>query len=279
MIELGRVQSLTVIKGAEIGYWLDGENLGEIFLPRKWTFGKPEIGGQVNAFVFSDSKERLTATMHRVKAQVGQFASLKVSALSPYGAFLDIGVDKDVLVPMSEQRQPMEIGRNYLVYLYLDEAGRMAASNKTDQFLNRTPPQYAVNQAVKLLILNKLDLGYNAIIENSHSGVLYENEVFETLNFGQYKDGFIKQVRSDGKIDLILQSHRETLDKYSKQIISELKQANGFLPLHDKTEANVIKQELAMSKGAFKKAIGGLYRQKYIRIEADGIYLSEDAKK
>ncbi|EWH08363.1 RNA binding S1 [Catenovulum agarivorans DS-2] len=279
MIELGRVQSLTVLKGAEIGYWLDGENLGEVFLPRKWTLGKPQIGEKVDAFVFSDSKERLTATMRRVKAQVGEFACLKVSALSPYGAFLDIGVDKDVLVPLSEQKQPMEVGRSYLVYVYLDDAGRMAASNKTDQYLNLTPAKYSANQPVKLMILNKSDLGYNAIIEHKHAGVLYQNEVFERLSFGQFTDGFIKQVRSDGKIDLMLQSHRETLDKYAKQILSELKLANGFLPLHDKTDAHVIKQELSMSKGAFKKAIGGLYRQKYIRIERDGIYLVNDSAK
>ncbi|MER2491915.1 CvfB family protein [Catenovulum sediminis] len=273
MIQLGQRYQLEVVKGAEIGFWLDAENLGEVFLPRKWTTEKIELGDKVDVFIYCDSKDRLTATMRRVKAQVGEFTSLKVSALSPYGAFLDFGLDKDVLVPMSEQRQPMEVGRSYLVYLYLDEAGRIAASNKVDKFLDQTPAEYKTKEAVNLLILNQTDLGYNAIINHQHRGVLYANEVFEKLTFGMRKRGYIKQVRDDGKIDLTLQGGKETLDKYAKQIQRYLENNKGFAPLHDKSNPDDIKDILGMSKGAFKKAIGGLYKQKVIRIEKDGIYL------
>ncbi|WP_017444582.1 S1 RNA-binding domain-containing protein [Gayadomonas joobiniege] len=277
MLKFGRVNRLTVIRGSEIGFWLDGGVDGEVFLPRKWALGKIELDQQIEAFVYYDSKDRLTATMRKVPAQAGQFASLRVSAISPYGAFLDLGLDKDVLLPLSEQKQSVEIDRRCLVYLFVDEQNRLTATAKVDQYLDLTPPPYKKGEAVELVILNRSDLGYNAIINHQHRGVIYANEVFETLYFGSHKQGFIKHIRDDGKIDLMLQSHSETMDRYSQLIYQQLKQNDGYLPLHDKSSPVEIKAILNISKGAFKKAIGSLYKQKRIVILHDGIRLNTDS--
>lgn len=278
MLEFGRINRLTVVRGAEIGFWLDGGDFGEVFLPRKWARGKIELEQQIEVFVYYDSKDRLTATMRTVPAQAGQFASLRVAAISPYGAFLDLGLDKDVLLPHSEQKQTLEIDRRCLVYVFADEQNRLTATAKIDQFLDLTPPPFKKGQAVDLLILNKSDLGYNAIINHSHRGVIYANEVFETLYFGSHKQGFIKHIRGDGKIDLMLQSHTDIMDRYSRQIYQYLKENQGFLALHDKSSPSEIKDSLNMSKGAFKKAIGSLYKQKRILISEQGIKLNEQSE-
>ncbi|GMR15822.1 MAG: hypothetical protein BMS9Abin31_0114 [Gammaproteobacteria bacterium] len=191
------------------------------------------------------------------------------------GAFLDWGLEKDLFVPFAEQHRPMEVGRSYIVYLYLDKLkGRITASSKIDKFIDdEKAHDFTPQQAVKLLIANSTDLGYKAIINNSHWGVLYENEVHQRLSFGQSIDGFIKRIRPDGKIDLSLQGGKETRDKYEKIILHYLHQQNGFAPVHDKTDPKIISDLFGMSKKAFKKAIGSLYKQRIINIEKDGINL------
>ncbi|MDT8283132.1 MAG: GntR family transcriptional regulator, partial [Gammaproteobacteria bacterium] len=176
---------------------------------------------------------------------------------------------------------PMEQGHSYLVYLYLgDSDGRITASSKIDKFLDdERPHTFKAQQAVDLIIANSTELGYKAIINHSHWGVLYKNDVFQRLSFGQYKKGFIKRIRADGKIDLSLQGGQETRDKYAKIILLYLKRNNGFAPLHDKSDPQLISDLFGMSKGAFKKAIGGLYKKKIIRIEQDGIHLIDDQNK
>jgi predicted RNA-binding protein (virulence factor B family) len=191
------------------------------------------------------------------------------------GAFLDWGLDKDLLVPFSEQHKPMEVGHSYLVYVYINEAdGRIVASSKIDKFLDdEKPHNFKPQQAVDLIIANSTDLGYKAIVNHSHWGVLYKNEVHQRLSFGQSIKGFIKHVRPDGKIDLSLEGGKVTRDKYSEIILNYLKKKNGFAPVHDKSDPKLISDLFGMSKGAFKKAIGGLYKQRIISIEKDGIRL------
>jgi predicted RNA-binding protein (virulence factor B family) len=198
-----------------------------------------------------------------------------VVAITDVGAFLDWGLDKDVLVPFAEQHRPMEVGQSYLVYLYLDKVdGRITASSKIDKFLDdEKPHHYRPRQSVNLIIANSTELGYKAIINHSHWGVLYKDEVFQRLSFGQSIKGFIKHIRPDGKIDLSLQGGQETRDKYANIIINYLKKQNGFAPVHDKSDPQLISDLFGMSKGAFKKAIGGLYKDNVISIEKDGIRL------
>jgi predicted RNA-binding protein (virulence factor B family) len=201
-----------------------------------------------------------------------------VVAVTEVGAFLDWGLEKDLLVPYAEQHLPMEAGKSYLVYLYIDSKdGRIVASSKVDKFLDdERPHHFRRGQKVELIIANSTELGYKAIVNHSHWGVLYKDEVFERLSFGQRKTGFIKRVRPDGRIDLSLHGGQETRDRYTRIIETYLEKNGGFAPVHDKTDPKVIQELFGMSKGAFKKAIGGLYKNRIIRIEKDGIYLLKE---
>lgn len=277
MISIGKTYQLDVVKAVEFGFYLDAENLGEVLLPLKYAPSDLVEGDSIEVFLYLDSEDRPVATTQKPKAQVDEFAYLKVVANTEVGSFLDLGLEKDVLVPFAEQHRPMEVGHSYLVYLYLGEFdNRIIASSKIDKFLDdEKPHDFKPQQAVDLIIANSTDLGYKAIINHSHWGVLYKNEVHQRLSFGQYKKGFIKYIRPDGKIDLSLQGGQETRDKYAKIILNYLKKQEGFAPVHDKSDPQLISDLFGMSKGAFKKAIGGLYKQRIISIEKDGIHLLE----
>lgn len=275
MIKIGRTYELDVIKAVDFGFYLDAENLGEVLLPIKHAPSDLVEGDFLNVFLYLDSEDRLVATTQIPKARVGEFAYLEVVDNTSVGAFLDWGLDKDILVPFSEQHRPMEAGHSYLVHVYINQAdGRIVASSKIDKFLDdEKPHDFKPQQAVDLIIGNSTDLGYKAIVNQSHWGVLYKNDVHQRLSFGQSIKGFIKHVRPDGKIDLSLQGGQETRDKYSETILNYLKSKNGFAPVHDKSDPKLISDLFGMSKGAFKKAIGGLYKQRVISIEKDGIRL------
>lgn len=274
MISIGQTYSLEVIKVVDFGVYLDAKNLGEVLLPKKYAQKELDVGDTADVFLYLDSEDRPIATTQTPKAKVGEFAYLKVTQVTDFGAFLDWGLAKDVLVPFSEQRRPMQVDESYLVYLYLDKVdNRVTASAKIDKFLDQTPPNYKPQQAVDLIIANSTDLGFKAIVNHTHWGVLYRTEVFQRLSFGQYKKGFIKNIRPDGKIDLSLQGGQETRDKYAKIIEIYLNKHNGFAAVHDKSDPELIYQLFGMSKGAFKKTIGGLFKQGIIKIEKDGIHL------
>ncbi len=277
MIEIGKRYRLEVVKTVEFGFYLDAESLGELLLPRKWARSDLTVGDEVDVFLYLDSEDRPIATTKKPKAQVGEFAYLKVLATTEVGAFLDWGLEKDVLVPFAEQHRPMEVGHSYLVYLYIDKVdNRIVASSKINKFLDdERPHDFKPQQAVDLIIANTTDLGFKAIINHTHWGVLYKDEVFQRLSFGQYKKGFIKHIRPDGRIDLSLQGGQETRDKYAKIILNYLVKENGFAPVHDKSDPQLISKLFGMSKGAFKKAIGGLYKKRVITIEKEGIRLVE----
>lgn len=277
MIKVGHTHQLKVIKALDFGFYLDAKELGEVLLPNKHAPKDLSVGDTLYVFLYLDSEDRPIATTKTPKAKVGEFAYLKVVARTHVGAFLDWGLEKDVLVPFAEQHLAMDVDKSYLVYLYLDKNdGRIVASSKIDKFLDdEKPHDYTPQQQVDLIIANSTDLGFKAIINHSHWGVLYKNDVFQTLSFGQSKKGFIKRIRPDGKIDLSLQGGKETRDKYSKIILNYLEKHNGFAPIHDKSSPEIIADTFGMSKGAFKKAIGGLYKQRIISISKDGIRLTE----
>lgn len=277
MIKVGHTHQLEVIKALDFGFYLDAKELGEVLLPNKYAPKDLSVGDSLYVFLYLDSEDRPIATTKTPKAKVGEFAYLKVVARTHVGAFLDWGLEKDVLVPFAEQHLAMDVDKSYLVYLYLDKNdGRIVASSKIDKFLDdEKPHDYTPQQQVDLIIANSTDLGFKAIINHSHWGVLYKNDVFQTLSFGQSKKGFIKRIRPDGKIDLSLQGGKETRDKYSKIILNYLEKHNGFAHIHDKSSPEIIADTFGMSKGAFKKAIGGLYKQRIISISKDGIRLTE----
>tara|TARA_R110002096_G_scaffold183080_8_gene360937 strand:- start:9601 stop:10434 length:834 start_codon:yes stop_codon:yes gene_type:complete len=275
MVKLGNTHQLRVSKAVDFGFYLDAQELGDVLLPKKFAPKDLAVGDLLYVFLYLDSEDRPIATTQQPKAKVGEFAFLKAVARTHVGAFLDWGLDKDILVPFAEQHRPIEVDQSYLVYLYLGKHdGRIVASSKIDKFIDDDAPHdFTPQQQVNLLIANSTELGFKAIINNSHWGVLYKNDVFQKLSFGQSKKGFIKRIREDGKIDLSLQGGKETRDKYAKIILNHLEKQQGFAPVHDKSSPEIIADTFGMSKGAFKKAIGGLYKERLISIEKDGIRL------
>lgn len=275
MRELGRSYELEVIKKVDFGVYLDAQNLGEILLPRRWVPEDVCEGDVLAVFLYLDSEDRPVATTVRPRAEVGECAYLKVMQTTKFGAFLDWGLDKQLLVPFAEQHQPMVEGKSYLVYLYIDPRDdRIVASSKLDKYIvDDASGQYSSGQAVNLRIANSTSLGFKVVVNHRHWGVLYKNEVFQRLSFGQQAKGFVSRVREDGKLDINLNGGRKSRDENTQKILELLKRNAGFSELNDKSNPADISAALAMSKGAFKKALGGLYKQRVIDIEPGGIRL------
>ncbi|HSO86253.1 MAG TPA: S1-like domain-containing RNA-binding protein [Draconibacterium sp.] len=276
MVEIGRVNTLEVVRETDNGLYLDGRELGEILMPKKFITEEVRNLGWADVFVYTDSEDRLVATTEKPFAMVGEFAYLKAVATSKFGAFLDWGLPKDLLVPFREQKADMVEGRNYLVFLFLDSlTKRIAASAKLDKFLDNTPPEYELGNEVQLMIAEETDLGYKAIINNEHWGMLYKNQIYQPLSLGQKITGYINKVRDDDKIDLLLEKPGyEKVDAISQKILNELKQNRGFMAVSDNTSPEMINALFGISKKNFKKAIGGLYKKRMITFDSDGIRLA-----
>ncbi|MGB1296621.1 MAG: CvfB family protein [Psychrobium sp.] len=274
LVELGRVNTLSVVKEVEFGYYLDGQDLGEILLPNNATETLLAVGDSVEAFIYKDSEDRLIATLKAPKAQVGEIANLKVSAVTSIGAFLDWGLEKELLVPFAEQNERMEEGKSYLVLLYVDVSNRIVASTKLDKRLHREPVNYAPHQQVEIVIVDHTDIGYKAAINGAHWGVLYRNEVFKELRVGYRTKAYINRVREDDKIDLLLEkpgyAHN---DELANKIVKFLKQNDGFTHVSDKSSPEIISRLFGVSKKKFKQSIGNLLKAGTISIESDGIRL------
>lgn len=277
MLTLGQTYTLRVLKMTDQGAYVDGEDLGEILLPTKYCPPGLAVDSELPVFLYQDSETRLIVTTQIPKVRVGEFAYLKVVENTDYGTFLDWGLDKDLLAPFGEQHVPMEEGKSYLVYVFLNKAdGRITASSKIDKFLDaQAPHDFTPGQQVDLIVANSTELGFKAIINHSHWGLLYKDEVHERLSFGQDRRGFIKFLRPDGKIDLALKVEQETRDQYTMKVVNYLNWHNGFAAANDKTDPAIIEELFGMSKKSFKKVIGRLYKQRIIKIEEDGIRLNK----
>ena len=275
MTEIGKINHLEVVKEVDFGIYLDGGDLGEILMPKRYVPEGTMPGDTIETFIYLDSEDRLVATTEKPLAMVDEFALLEVVSVTQVGAFLNWGLPKDLFVPFREQRQPMEEGKKYLVFVYLDtNTKRIAASSKIEQYLDNIPVDYDIDEEVDLIIVNETDLGYNAIIDNSHFGILYKNEVFQPLNPGDRVQGYIKKIRTDGKIDLRLEKiGYEKITTFVDRIIGELQKNNGFLPLTDKSSPEEIYKTFKISKKNFKAAIGALYKKRFIALEENGIRL------
>ena len=275
MIELGKYSTLEVVKLVDFGVYLNAEDFGQVLLPKKYVPAETEVGDKLKIFLYLDSNDMIIATTQRPRTQVGQFSYLKAIATNKVGAFLDWGLDKDLLLPFGEQNKRVEEGFSYIVHTYINDMDdRIVASMKVDKFLDQTMPDYKVGDEVKLLVAGKSDLGYKAIIEDAHWGLIFYNAVFQELKIGRKVTGYIKQVRADGKIDLSLQpAEKKSFDSYTNTVLDKLKQADGYLPLGDKSDPELIYKEFSFSKKIFKKSIGSLFRAEIISIESDGIRL------
>ncbi len=275
MAEIGKKNHLRVVRKVEFGVYLDGEQLGEILLPKRYVPKSCVSGDVVDVFIYTDSNDLLVATTETPHVMVDQCAVLKVLEVSRTGAFLDWGLPKDLLLPYSEQQKPVKPGQSVVVYVYLDtSSNRIAASTRLDRFLHETSTWFKPGQQVELLICSQTDLGYKAVINDTHLGLLYKNEIFTPLKIGQRTSGYIKAVRSDHKIDLSLQRiDQDTRSALAEKILGYLKSHGGISTLTDKSPPEEIYREYGVSKASYKKALGGLYKQKLIMIDKKHITL------
>lgn len=279
MALIGRMNTLEVLKHTDFGLYLDGGVDGEILLPKRYIpkDTPSEAGDWLNVFIYFDSDDKLIATTLTPKVMVGGFASLKVVDINRIGLFLDWGLPKDLLLPHSEEKRPLEIGDYCVVHVYLDKhSKRLVATARLDRYLDQLPARYSVGQEVDLLVAESTDLGFKASINETHWGLIHKNEAFKFLRRGMREKGYIREIRPDGKINLSLQPvGRQAGDALADQILSQLNEQGGRLPLSDKSAPEVITAHFGVSKGNFKKAIGGLYKQGLIRIHPDSIELVE----
>lgn len=276
-IELGKFNTLEVVKEVDFGMYLDGGEEGEILLPQRYVPEDCKPGDKLSVFIYLDNEERLVATTLTPLVQVGQFACLEVAWVNQYGAFLNWGLMKDLFVPFSEQKMKMQVGKKYVIHAHLDdESYRIVASAKVDRYLSKEKASYEPGQEVDILIWQKTDLGFKAIIENQYSGLLYESEIFQPLHTGMTMKAYIKQVREDGKIDLVLQKLGQgKVEDFSDTLLAYIRKSGGRISLNDKSPAEAIYAAFGVSKKTFKKAVGDLYKKHLVLLQEDGIILAE----
>ena len=274
-IKLGDYNRLTVVKSVDFGLYLDGGDEGEILLPSRYVPKGARIGDELDVFIYLDQDERLVATTQQPFAKVGDFACLEVSWINEYGAFLNWGLMKDLFCPFREQKKRMELGKAYIVYVMVDEDSyRMMATAKVDRYLDTARPEYKHGDEVDLLVWQKTDLGFKVIVDNRFSGLVYEDQIFTHLTTGDRVKGYIDHIRQDGKIDVTLQpTGRRHTEEFAETLLEYLKENNGHCDLGDKSPSELIADRFKISKKAYKKAVGDLYRRRLITIDDSGITL------
>ncbi|MFS4469224.1 S1 RNA-binding domain-containing protein [Maribacter sp. 2210JD10-5] len=278
MIELGRTNKLEIVRDTSVGLFLSDGKGHDVLLPNKYVPKDYEIGQHIEVFCYLDYDERPIATTLEPYIMVGEFRLLQVAEVNEFGAFMEWGLEKHLLVPFREQRDKMKQGQWYVVHCYLDQrTGRLVASNKLDKFLSNDNLNVKEWDEVDLVVIRQTDLGWEVIVNEKHKGLVYFNEVFKTINIGDVIPGCIKKIRSDNKIDISLQPlGSRVLEPAAKKIYETLKENGGFLALHDKSDPEEIRDIMQMSKKTFKKGLGTLYKERKITLENDGIALAED---
>lgn len=274
MINIGKINQLTIIKQQGADIYLGNATSAKVLLADKKQPEHCRIGDTLEVFVYVDSEGHLAATIQTPYAQVGDIAWLKVASINYTGVFLDWGLAKDLLVPFSEQHQEMAVGEYYLVKVFLDDKNRIAATTKINRFIAEESVDFTPGQKVSLIIADKTDLGVKAIINNTHWGMLYQNELFQPVRKGQKLDGYIKHIREDHKIDLSLQqAGYGKVESLTDNILARLQAHGGVLPLSDKSPPEAIYATFGVSKKVFKQAIGALYKDYKILLDKTGIRL------
>lgn len=275
MMELGKYNTLEILRDTEPGLFLGDDEGNEVLLPNRYVPEQFEIGEQIEVFVYLDNEERPVATTDTPYIKRGDFALLRCNQVTNFGAFMDWGLVKELFCPFKEQAFKMKPGQWYLVYCYLDEESqRLVASSKTKRFLDNSQLTVQKFDEVDVIISHPSEKGMNVIVNKIHSGLIYEDEIFSTLNIGDQMKAYVKKVRPDNKLDITLnQIGYKNIEPSANKVLTQLKANDGYLPLHDKSDPERIKESLQMSKKSFKKAIGNLYKQHLIDIKEDGIYL------
>ena len=278
MIELGRINNLEILRDTSVGLFLGDEEGNDVLLPNKYVPTAYEIGEKIKVFCYLDYDERPVATTLEPDIMLGEFRLLQVAEVNEFGAFMQWGLEKHLLVPFREQRVKMKEGQWYVVHCYLDErSGRLVASNKLDKFLSNDTIDLKEWEKVDLVVTRQTDLGWEVIVNEKHKGLVYFNEVFKPINIGNVIPGCIKTIRKDNKLDISLQPlGTKVLEPAAKKIYEVLVESGGFLGLHDKSAPEEIRDVFQMSKKTFKKGLGTLYKDRKIKIESDGISLLDD---
>ena len=280
MATLGKRNSLAVVRASAPGLYLDGGELGEILLPGRYIPADLKPKDKLDVFVYRDSEDRLVATTEIPLATVGEFAAMKVVSVNDrIGAFLDWGLAKDLLLPFREQDKPVRVGQKVVVFIYLDpKSERIVATTRLKRHLSPDRPFYRNSQPVNLLITGVSPLGYQAIVENSHSGLLYRDTVTTPLQIGQRLQGFVRNIRPDDQIDLSLDaSGYKRVAPLTEQIVQALEKNGGKLGFDDNSSPEAIRQKFSVSKKAFKQALGKLYKARRIRFLSPGIELLDNS--
>ncbi len=276
MIAIGQHQDLTILRHTSVGLYLGDESGEDVLLPNKYCPENFTIGDTLHVFVYRDHEERKIATNLKPKILLHQFGFLRVTSVSNVGAFMDWGLEKELLVPFREQRQKMEVGRWYIVYLDLDiKTDRLYATNKIEKRLRNDILSINERDAVEVMVMKKTDLGFSVIVNQLHEGLIFESDIFGTLNIGDKIKGYVKQIREDNKLDISLQpiGFENFNDPNCELILNRLKVQKGFLPVSDKSTPEEIYALLNISKKAYKKAIGTLYKQRKITLLPEGTKL------
>lgn len=275
MLEIGTFAKLTVDRIKSPGAYLINENDEDILLPNKYISDELQIGDEIEVFIYLDGEERLVATTIKPYIKLNDFAVLKANNVNNIGAFMDWGLEKDLLIPFREQELKIKEGNSYLVYMYFDkQTERLVGSTKLLKYLDNTDHKLQVRDKVDLIVWNSSELGSKVIINKKHFGLLYSNEVFKKLAFGEQITGFVKKTRSDDKIDISLEEiSYKNIEPNAQRILTLLEKNKGFLKLNDKSHPDEIQDVLGISKKAFKKSLGSLYKKRLVTIDRKGIYL------
>ncbi|MGB3851895.1 MAG: S1-like domain-containing RNA-binding protein [Tunicatimonas sp.] len=275
MLKIGNTNTLTVARSSDFGLYLSSSQ-GDILLPNRYVTSDMEVGHATEVFVYTDSEDRLVAVTDFPPAQVGEFAALMVKDVTPIGAFLDWGLEKDLLLPFKEQLNPPRAGRRVVVRVCLDpRTQRVIAVAKLQPFFQRDLADLTEKQPVTALVFQETDLGYKVLVNQRYEGLIYRNEVFDALAIGDERTGYVKKVRDDGKLDVSLQPPGVAgIDAARDRVLQQLREAEGYLPYHDKSAAEDIQRVFGLSKKAYKRAVGGLYKDKKITLEDGGIRLT-----
>lgn len=274
MLRIGEYNLLNVIKEVEFGVYLRADD-EEILLPAKYVPKGTKLGDELNVFVYTDSEDRLIATTLKPKATVGEFAALKVVDVADFGAFLDMGLEKDLLVPKKEQRGRMQKGEIRVVRVYRDkQTERMVATAKLEPFLKKAGHFLKKSQKVDILVFDRSDLGFSVIVNGQFQGMVFQNDVFGTLEIGSETTGYIKNIRPDGKLDIALKPlGKGALEEHRNTVLEALKKAGGSLPYHYKSSPEAINGAFAMSRKAFKSALTSLIDEGLITVDEAGVRL------
>lgn len=277
MINVGVYNKLTAARKVDHGWYLVDEAANSVLLPMKWVPKSLDEGTEIEVFIYRDSEDRVIATTMTPLILAGEFANVKVKDVTKIGAFVEMGVEKDLLIPFAEQKQTLDVGDECVIHMFLDNVtDRLTGSTKIEKFLKTFDIPYEEGDKVDALVFKHTDIGFKVVVDNLFLGMIYHNQIFDPVKVGDKLEVYVNRLREDGKLDLLIQKPgHKSIDDSSEKVLQYLKDNDGFTPINDKTAPEVIYDIFKMSKKQYKKALGGLYKSKIVNITSEGVYLNK----